>query len=142
MEPETEPKKERIPTIWTVDDELWAKIEPLIPPPKPAKGPGGRPPVADRIVLNGILYVLRSGCPWKHVPKEFGSGIPLSATVRSANKHDKTQVVNVLDALMLTGPECDQHICLDNGYDYPDVHQELASRSYQVHIPFRGLDTS
>jgi transposase len=30
--------------------------------------------VPDRIVLDGILYVLRSGCPWKHVPREFGSG--------------------------------------------------------------------
>ncbi len=28
----------------------------------------------DRIVLDGILYVLRSGCPWKAVPREFSSG--------------------------------------------------------------------
>jgi len=74
MEPEIEPKKERIPTIWRTDNALWAKAEPLIPPRKPAKGPGGRPPVPDRTVLDGILYVLRSGCPWKAVPTEFSSG--------------------------------------------------------------------
>lgn len=70
-----------------------------------------------------------------------GSGIPISITVCSANKHDKTQVVNVLDALMLTPPETEQHICLDNGYDYPDIRQELTSRGYKVHIPLLGLDT-
>ena len=74
MEPATEPGKERIATNWQVDDELWSKIEPLLPPPKPARGPGGRPRVPDRKVLDGIIYVLRSGCPWKHVPKEYGSG--------------------------------------------------------------------
>jgi transposase len=73
-EPTTEPKKERVPTIWHIDDELWAQLEPLLPPRKPGKAPGGRPPIPDRRVLDGILYVLRSGCPWKHVPKEFGSG--------------------------------------------------------------------
>jgi putative transposase len=67
--------------------------------------------------------------------------VPLSATICSANKHDKTQVVNVLEAVMLARPECEQHICLDKGYDYPDVHEELTSRGYNVHIPSRGLDT-
>jgi len=72
--PTTEPKKERLPTIWQVDDELWARVEPLLPTPKPRKDLRGRPRVPDRIVLNGIIFVLRSGCPWKHVSKEFSSG--------------------------------------------------------------------
>jgi hypothetical protein len=71
-----------------------------------------------------------------------GAGIPISATICAANKHDKTQVVNVLDAVILPRPQSEQHICLDNGYDYPDVHQELISRGYTVHIPFLGLDTA
>lgn len=70
----TTTKKKREPTIWRTDDVLWAKIEPLLPPPRPRKSPAGRPRVPDRIALDGILYVLRSGCPWKHVPKEFSSG--------------------------------------------------------------------
>ena len=66
-------KRKRLPTIWRVPDEMWARIQPLLPPQKPAGTPG-RPPVPFRKVLDGILYVLRTGCQWKAVPKEFGSG--------------------------------------------------------------------
>ncbi|MFD9444068.1 transposase [Streptomyces sp. NPDC060001] len=41
---------------WIVDDDLWARIEPLLPP-WPERSPGPRP-VADRLCLQGILYVL------------------------------------------------------------------------------------
>ncbi len=59
-----------------VTDALWTRIAPLLPaePPKPK---GGRPRVNDRAALNGILYVLRTGIQWKHLPTElgFGSGV-------------------------------------------------------------------
>jgi len=61
------------PTIWRVSDELWQQIQPLIPPPPPKKK-DGRPRVDERRVLDGIIYVLRTGCQWKQVPKEFSSG--------------------------------------------------------------------
>jgi putative transposase len=49
-------------------EEEWRILEPLIPPPKP----GGRPrDVAMRAVLNGIFYVLRSGCAWRMLPHDF-----------------------------------------------------------------------
>ncbi len=59
-----------------VSDELWHEIEPLLPkePPKPQ---GGRPRVPDRACLTGIVYVLRTGMPWRFVPRELacGSGV-------------------------------------------------------------------
>lgn len=59
-----------------VTDALWNRIALLLPeePPKPK---GGRPRVSDRAALNGILYVLRTGIQWKHLPTElgFGSGV-------------------------------------------------------------------
>ena len=61
------------PTIWRVSDRMWQQIQPAIPP-LPPKKKSGRPRVQDRIVLDGIIYVLRTGCQWKQVPKEFGSG--------------------------------------------------------------------
>src|SRR5215213_3801548 len=54
-------------------DELWRAIEPLLPRERP-KPKGGRPRVSDRVVLAGILYRLRTGCQWKALPSEFGSG--------------------------------------------------------------------
>ena len=61
------------PTIWRILDELWAECQPLLPPQKPLGTPG-RPIVPFRTVLDGIVHVLRTGCQWKAVPKEFGSG--------------------------------------------------------------------
>lgn len=56
-----------------VTDELWAAIEPLLPPVPPSDL-GGRPRVPDRAALTGILFVLKSGIPWAMLPKEMGCG--------------------------------------------------------------------
>ncbi|WP_459574255.1 transposase, partial [Cupriavidus sp. 8B] len=48
-----------------IDDELWALIEPLLPAPMPRrKKYPGRLPVSDRAVLNGILFVFKTGIRW------------------------------------------------------------------------------
>ncbi|WP_353962079.1 transposase [Streptomyces sp. NBC_00401] len=57
---------------WIVDDDLWALIEPLLPP-WPEKSPGPRP-VADRLCLQGILYVLYNDIAWQLLPLELGFG--------------------------------------------------------------------
>jgi transposase len=57
-----------------VSDELWAIIEPLLPP-KPAHPKGGRPfTVSDRAALAGIIFVLKTGIQWEYLPQEMGSG--------------------------------------------------------------------
>jgi len=53
-------------------DAQWAKIEPLLPKPKRSRK-GGRKPIAHRRVLEGILWVLRTGARWKDLPAEFPS---------------------------------------------------------------------
>lgn len=59
-----------------MSDELWRIVEPLLPA-GPSKVRGGRPRIPDRAVLSGIVFVLRSGMPWRMLPKEmgFGSGV-------------------------------------------------------------------
>ena len=52
---------------------MWAEAAPLLGEEK-RPGTRGRPPVSFRKVLDGILYVLRTGCQWKALPKEYGSG--------------------------------------------------------------------
>jgi transposase len=66
-------KKHLFPTIRKIPDELWDEIKIILPPEKPDKTIG-RPIVPFRKVLDGILYVLRTGCQWKMLPKEYGSG--------------------------------------------------------------------
>ena len=59
-----------------VPDELWCRIEPLLPPrkkPRRADRPG-RPPVEDRKALTGIIFVLKSGIDWEDLPREMGCG--------------------------------------------------------------------
>jgi transposase len=59
-----------------VTDEEWAILEPLIPPGKP----GGRPvEIPRREIVNAILYVLRSGCPWRYLPHDFPRWFTVSA---------------------------------------------------------------
>src|SRR5688500_10761563 len=58
-----------------ISDELWALVEPLIPPRPPAvHGRTGRPRTSDRDVLEGIAFVLSAGIGWAKLPTELGHG--------------------------------------------------------------------
>jgi len=59
------------PTIWRVDDVLWARLAPLLVVDKPRKKPG-RPRTDDRPLFDGVLWVIRTGAQWKTLPPEFG----------------------------------------------------------------------
>jgi putative transposase len=67
---------------WEVSDALWARVEPLLPQRNPRTEPrrkyrrrpgGGRKPISPRAIFAAIVYVLRTGCQWKALPKSFGS---------------------------------------------------------------------
>jgi putative transposase len=58
-------------TIWNVPDELWQRIEPLLVADAPPKRTG-RKHANWRHCLDGIIFRLRSGCQWNHLPKDFG----------------------------------------------------------------------
>jgi putative transposase len=79
-----------------VTDGQWRLIEPSIPPPDP----GGRPrSVNMREVVNGILYVVRTGCSWRQLPHEFPQWITVYYYFRRLQKdgtwkriHDRLRV--------------------------------------------------
>jgi len=61
-----------------ISDALWERMDLILPIYKPSPK-GGRPRLCLRKVLSGILYVLKTGCQWKAMPKEFGSGSAIHA---------------------------------------------------------------
>jgi transposase len=69
----TKSKKKSVRTIIRIPDDLWNEIKNILPDEKP-ENTIGRPVVPYRKVLDGILYILRTGCQWKMLPKERGSG--------------------------------------------------------------------
>ena len=53
-----------------VSDEQWSRIAPLLPP---ERGRKARPAKPNRPMVNGMLWILRTGAPWRDLPKRFGS---------------------------------------------------------------------
>lgn len=196
---------------------LWRCVRRLLPKPKP-KPKGGRPAANNRAVLNGLWYILWTGCQWKAIHKDWfgvcsstlherfqtwqqmgifqkvmtrmvrfyaryrgiqwlfqaidskacpaplggsetgkspvdrskrGSkihllvdqrGAPLSLQITGANVHDKWLADDLIIAIVVPRPcaqQVEQHICMDKGYDYPEVHQFVELERYIVHIKHR-----
>jgi transposase len=70
-----------------ISNELWAVIEPLLPP-EPEKPRGGRPRIPNRDVLRGILFVLATGLPWEYLPPEMGCGSGMTCWRRLKEWHE------------------------------------------------------
>jgi transposase len=60
----------KVVTGYELTDRQWRHLAPLLPPQRPRTG---RPNHEHRTILNGILWVLRSGAPWRDLPERFGS---------------------------------------------------------------------
>src|SRR5690625_4322118 len=52
-----------------LSDAEWAQLAPLLPPQRPATG---RPAHDHRTVLNGMVWILRTGAPWRDLPGRYG----------------------------------------------------------------------
>jgi transposase len=71
-----------------LDDALWERIQPLLPPRKPRRFRfPGRKPLDDRKVLTGILFVLKTGIPWEDLPQEMGCGCGMTCLNRLKRWH-------------------------------------------------------
>lgn len=72
-------KKKPLPTIWEVPDELWERMEPLIIEQDPPKETG-RPRVNPRNVMDAIIFRIRTGCQWNHIPRVYGDDASIHRT--------------------------------------------------------------
>ena len=68
-----------LPTIWDVPDDLWERIGPVILELDPPQSKG-RKRVDQRKMLEGIIFRLRSGCQWNHLPRELGDDSTIHRT--------------------------------------------------------------
>ncbi len=85
-----------------LDDGLWERIRPLLPPPKPRRFRfPGRKRLDDRKVLAAILFVLKTGIPWEELPSELGCGCGMTCLNRLKEWH-RAGVWQQLHALLLT----------------------------------------
>lgn len=74
-------EQQSLETIWEIPDDLWEKIQRVLLAADPAKTTG-RKRVDQRQMLNGIIFRMRSGCQWNHLPKELGSDSTIHRTLQ------------------------------------------------------------
>lgn len=70
-----------------------------------------------------------------------GRGVPVSVEITAANVHDKKMVEKTLDGVIIRsprGPRRPKNLCVDKGYDYPDVDASIRKRRIVPHIRHRG----
>src|SRR3984885_9396626 len=81
--------------------ELWNRIEPLLPPPKPRRFRyPGRKPTDNRKVLIGILFVLRTGIRWEDLPQELGCGSGMTCWRRLRDWHEAGVWVRLYEVIL------------------------------------------
>lgn len=53
-----------------ITDAMWERLQPFLPAQKPATG---RPAIDHRLIINGILWIIRTGAPWRDLPERYGN---------------------------------------------------------------------
>jgi len=88
---------ETLETIWRVPDGLWERMSRILavydPPARV-----GRPRMDQRLAMDGLIYRLRTGCQWNHLPAEFGWGMSVYRTFR---RWEQKGLFDLLWALLL-----------------------------------------
>ena len=94
-----ERRAEALPTIWRVDDALWARVERVLaefdPPAR-----FGPERIDQRKALDGVIYRMRSGVQWNHLPREFGDD---ASVHRTFQRWVRRGVVGRLWAVLVAG---------------------------------------
>lgn len=75
-----------------------------------------------------------------------GDGVPLAITVDGANRHDMKLAEPILGSMMINRPKPTekhpQNMCLDKGFDFPEIDELVAKWGYTAHIARKGVDQS
>src|SRR5215213_648158 len=133
-----------------VSDDLWALVEPLLPP-HPPRPQGGRPPVPDRACFTGIVFVLKTGIQWEDLPPGPNptdrarpstdrhlvtdrQGVPLAQLITPGNRNEITVLAALLDAVPPVRGKPGRprrrptKLHADKAYDFPAARRLLRGR--------------
>jgi hypothetical protein len=66
------PTPTQLPGLPALTDERWEQVRPLLPLLPPQKPQTGRPAIDHRLIVEGMLWVIRSGSSWRELPERFG----------------------------------------------------------------------
>jgi transposase len=116
-------------------DAQWERLRPLLPPQKPRTG---RPGNDHRIIVNGVLWILRTGSPWRTLPERYGSWKTVSSRFYRWQKAGVWE--HVLSALQQTA---DAEGRLDWTLHFVDstvvrAHQHAAGAKRGIRLPSRS----
>ncbi len=118
---------------WIVDDQLWAVIEPLLP--VKAAGTPGPARMNDRLVLQGILFVLITGIGWEDLPQELGFGSGMTCW-RRLRDWQAAGVFEAMHATMLA--HCHRAGLIDFDRVIPDGSHVRAKKGAPTPAPARS----
>lgn len=116
-------------------DRQWALVQPLLPEPKSGPGKPGRPARDLRGVVNAILYVVKSGCQWRLVPREFGVW---QTIYRYFNTWSRTTVWQGVMEELIMRERCRQGRHPEPSAGCVDSQSVKAARQAVDHIGFDG----
>lgn len=110
-----------------LSDEQWEAVRAVLP----AEARLGRKPVDRRLILDGILYVLKTGCPWRDLPREFGNWSTFYERFRLwSHAGVWQQILQVPQAKMHADGRIEWDLFLIDG-SYVRVHKAAAGASKQ-----------
>jgi transposase len=130
-----------------ISDEKWEYIEPILSSPK--KETRGRKPKDNRLMFNGILWILKTGAPWRDLPKEFG---PWQTVYKRFSKWTTTEAWKALfkkltqdidtESIMIDGSyvKLHQHGCGAQGGQYLQaIGRSKGGLTTKIHAVVDGL---
>ncbi|MBE9915609.1 IS5 family transposase, partial [Paenibacillus donghaensis] len=87
---------------YEIRDDQWEIIKYLLPLER--KPQGGRPAIDNRKMLNGMLWVIRSGAPWRDLPEHYG---PWSSVYTRFRRWEKAGIFDRMLDVLAAGPDAE-----------------------------------
>lgn len=119
-----------------LSDRQWEKLKYILPKARKQQGQRGRNPIELRLVLNAVLYVIKSGCSWRMLPKDY----PCWQTVYGYfNEWSKKGIWQQINLQLVKQIRCKQ-----GRYKYPSaaIVDSQSSKTTQIGGQARGYDAA